>query len=158
MIIHAFSNICRRYSRNLDALGTIVGFLGIRAVLAYEFWDAGIQKFGGDNWFGDIRADFPFPFSVVPVGVSWFLATWTELLGSAGLMLGLGTRFWAIGLLVLDVVAWASVHSGNGYNVCDNGWKLPLLYLVMLVPLVLHGAGRLSIDHLIARKLSTSDR
>jgi len=86
---------------------------------------------------------------VVPVEISWFLATWTELLGAAALIAGLGTRFWAVGLLVLDVVAWTSVHAGNGYNVCDNGWKLPLMYAVMLVPLVLSGAGKASLDHWI---------
>jgi putative oxidoreductase len=62
-------------------------------------------------------------------------------------VIGLGTRFWAVGLLVLDVVAWASVHAGNGYNVCENGWKLPLIYAVMLLPLLLSGPGRASLDH-----------
>jgi len=91
---------------------------------------------------------------VVPVDVSWFLATWTELLGAAALVLGLGTRFWAIGLLVLDLVAWASVHAGNGYNVCDNGFKMPLIYLLMFVPLLLSGPGKLSLDAWIARRFS----
>ena len=82
----------------------------------------------------------------MPVGLSWFLATWVELLGAAALVVGLGTRFWAVSLLVLDLVAWAAVHAGNGYNVCDNGYKLPLLYAVMLLPLIVSGPGRLSID------------
>lgn len=47
------------------------------------------------------------------------------------------------------LVAWASVHAGNGYNVCDNGWKLPLIYLVMFLPLMLTGPGKLSLDHWI---------
>jgi putative oxidoreductase len=55
--------------------------------------------------------------------------------------------------LILDIVAWASVHGGNGYNVCDNGYKLPLMYLLMLIPLVLSGPGRLSIDHWIRSRL-----
>jgi putative oxidoreductase len=45
------------------------------------------------------------------------------------------------------VVAWPAVHAGNGYNVCDNGFKLPLLYLMMLIPLVLSGPGKLSVDY-----------
>jgi hypothetical protein len=47
-----------------------------------------------------------------------------------------------------------SVHAGNGYNVCDNGFKLPLVYLVMFVPLILKEAGSLSLDHLLWRKLA----
>ena len=130
----------------LDQAGAWVGLLGIRLLLAWEFGVAGLEKLRGENWFADIQGDFPFPFSVVPVDISWFLATWTELIGAAALAIGLGTRFWAVGLLILDVVAWASVHGGNGYNVCDNGYKLPLMYALMLLPLVLSGPGKASID------------
>jgi putative oxidoreductase len=133
----------------LDQAGAWVGLLGIRLLLAWEFGVAGLEKLSGENWFADIQGDFPFPFSVVPVDISWFLATWTEIIGATALVVGLGTRFWAIGLLILDIVAWASVHAGNGYNVCDNGWKLPLMYLVMLIPLVLSGPGKVSLDHWI---------
>lgn len=137
----------------LDEAGRWVGLLGIRLLLAYEFGVAGLEKLNGENWFADIQGDFPFPFSVVPVGVSWFLATWTELLGAAALVLGLGTRFWAVGLLILDIVAWVSVHAAHGYNVCDNGFKLPLMYALMLLPLVLSGPGKASVDAWIRRRV-----
>ncbi len=135
----------------LDRIGSFLPQLGLRLLLAYEFWESGIEKFHGENWFGEIRDSFPFPFNLLPVELSWQLSMWTELLGAVGLVLGLGTRFWALGLIVVDVVAWASVHAGNGYNVCSNGWKLPLFYLVMLLPLLFQGAGRASLDHLVAR-------
>jgi putative oxidoreductase len=131
----------------LDGIGGWLGMLGLRLLLAYEFWQSGIEKFRGANWFADIQSQFPFPFSLVPVEFSWQLSTWVELIAPVMLVLGLGTRFWAFSLLILDVVAWQAVHAGNGYNVCDNGFKLPLMYLVMLIPLVLSGPGKLSIDH-----------
>ncbi len=136
----------------VDGAGQWLGLLGLRLLLAYEFWEAGREKLAGENWFADIKGDFPFPFNVVPSDLSWFLATWTELLGPIALVLGLTTRFWAVGLIILTAVAWASVHAGNGYNVCDNGFKLPLIYLAMLVPLVFLGPGKLSIDHLLRNK------
>lgn len=138
----------------LDRVGDWIGMLGIRLLLAYEFGSAGLEKWRGNNWFAEIRGDFPFPFSVVPVDISWSLATWTELIGAAALAIGLGSRFWAVSLLILDIVAWASVHAEHGYNVCDNGYKLPLLYLLMLVTLVLSGPGKLSLDNLIQRVVS----
>lgn len=138
-----------RVLNGLDQAGSWIGLLGIRLLLAWEFGVAGLEKLRGENWFADIQGNFPFPFSVVPVDISWLLATWTELVGAAALVIGLGTRFGALSLLVLDVFAWASVHAGNGYNVCDNGWKLPLMYLLMLVPLVLSGPGKLSLDHAV---------
>lgn len=133
----------------LDKVGEWVGLLGLRLLLAYEFWESGLEKFRSENWFAEILEEFPFPFNLLPVDVSWFLATWTELLGAAALVLGLGTRFFSAGLIVLDVAAWASVHADYGYNVCDNGFKLPLMYLIMLIPLLLSGPGKLSVDHLI---------
>ena len=135
----------------LSWVGEWIALLGLRLVLAWEFWEAGIQKLNGDNWFEQIANDFPFPFNIVPVSVSWFLATWTEIIGSLALVIGLSTRFWAAGLIILDLVAWVSVHGDRGYNVCDNGYKLPLLYLIMLIPLVLCGPGKLSVDHLFAK-------
>ncbi|HQS81034.1 MAG TPA: DoxX family protein [Thiobacillus sp.] len=121
--------------------------LGLRLLLAWEFGEAGIEKFNGDNWFADIQDAFPFPFSLVPTEISWSLATWSELIGAVALVIGLGTRFFSLSLIILTIVAWASVHAGNGYNVCDNGYKLPLMYLVMFVPLLLSGPGKLSLDH-----------
>jgi putative oxidoreductase len=138
--------------RPLDTLGEWLGLLGIRLLLAYEFWVAGQEKLHGENWFADIQAQFPFPLDHVPTDISWTLATWTELIGPVLLVLGLGTRFASAALFGLTVVAWASVHAGLGYNVCDNGFKLPLMYLIMFVPLILSGPGKLSIDRLIRGK------
>jgi len=139
--------------RTTGRLGEFLPQLGLRFLLAYEFWESGVEKFHSENWFADIQERFPFPFDLVPVDISWFIATWSELLGAVALVIGLGTRVFGASLMVLTVVAWASVHTGNGYNVCDNGFKLPLIYLVMLMPLVFFGPGRLSLDRLIARRI-----
>jgi putative oxidoreductase len=130
--------------------------MGLRLLLAWEFWESGVEKFNGDNWFADIQGDFPFPFNLVPVDISWFLSTWSELIGAVALVIGLGTRFFSLSLIILTIVAWASVHAGNGYNVCDNGYKLPLMYLVMFVPLLLSGPGKLSLVHWLSRRLMKS--
>ncbi len=136
----------------MNRIGEFLPQLGLRLFLAWEFWESGVMKFHGQNWFTEIQSSFPFPFNVIPTDISWFLATWTELLGAVALVLGLGTRFAAIAMIILDVVAWASVHAGNGYNVCNNGWKLPLVYLIMFLPLLFSGPGKLSLDHWIARR------
>jgi putative oxidoreductase len=138
----------------LDDTGIWLGMLSLRLFVAFEFWQSGLEKFNGSNWFADIQTQFPFPFNLLPVDVSWFISTWVELLGALMLALGIGTRFWAFSLIVVDVVAWVAVHAGNGYNVCDNGYKLPLVYLMMLIPLVLSGPGRLSFDGWLRSRVS----
>ena len=118
----------------------------------------------------DIQDRFPFPFSVVPPEISWQMATWFELLGGIALVLGLATRFFSVSLLILTVVAITSVHWPEswsawselmkGYVFTDNGFgnfKLPVLFIGMLLPLILLGPGRLSLDHWLRRHLLASD-
>jgi putative oxidoreductase len=149
----------------LDAVGDTLALLPVRLLMAYEFGRAGMMKLNGNNWFGNVQDNFPFPFNVIPVDISWFMATWVELLGAAGLVFGLFTRFWALGLIVVTMVAIVGVHlpddwSGlaglwKGYAVTDKGFgnfRIPLLFIVMLIPLVLSGPGKLSIDHLLSRR------
>lgn len=106
--------------KQLDAVGSFLPQLALRLFLAYEFWVAGVEKYQGTNWFADIQSDFPFPFNIVPADISWQLATWFELIGAAALVLGLATRFFSVSLAVLTLVAWAAVHAGHGYNVCER--------------------------------------
>jgi len=138
--------------RFLNRIGEFLPQLGLRFLLAYEFWESGVEKYSGENWFADIAGQFPFPFNILPVDISWFLSTWSELIGAAALIVGLGTRFFSLSLIILTLVAWVSVHSGNGYNVCDNGWKLPLMYLVLFLPLLFSGPGKVSLDYWLSRR------
>lgn len=146
-------------------LGSFLPGLCLRLILAYEYLQSGWEKYQGSNWFGDIQAQFPFPFNVLPVDLSWALATWFELVGGVLLILGLGTRYVAASLLVLTFVAAYAVHFPpewhtlgelwQGYSVSDQGqgnFKLPLLFFVMFLALLGYGPGKLSADHLIARR------
>lgn len=148
----------------IDQLGLWAGPLGLRLILGWEFFESGWVKFRGENWFADIRHRFPFPFDLMPPELSWQMATWFELVGGIALALGLGTRFFGISLSVLTVVAIASVHWPEswstlgellrGYALTDSGqgnYKLPLIFLAMLLPLILAGPGKLSVDMLVRR-------
>lgn len=153
----------------LNAVGEWLAPLGVRVLLAWEFYESGLEKLHGENWFADLAGKFPPPFSWLSPDVNWALATWLELLGSVALLFGLGTRFVSVALSVLTVVAIAAVHwpaewstlgeLWQGYSITDHGfgnYKLPLIYLVMFVPLILQGAGRLSLDRLIWSRFSFS--
>lgn len=141
----------------------------LRLVMGWEFWESGLEKLRGDNWFADIQQKFPWPFDLIPANLSWGIATWFELVGALMLWLGLGTRFFAFSLMVLTFVATAAVHWPDmwtmwsdlleGYAISNGGhgnFKLPLLFVVMLLPLIFGGAGKLSLDHLAARIAGTS--
>ncbi|MDP3538721.1 MAG: DoxX family protein [Azonexus sp.] len=150
----------------IDALGLWLGLLSLRLLLGWDFFESGLEKFNGSNWFADIQERFPFPFSLVPPDLSWQMATWFELLGGVALVVGLGTRFFSMSLLILTLVAIASVHWPEmwssysdllmGYGFTDQGFgnfKLPVLFIGMLLPLILMGPGKLSLDYWLRRRV-----
>ncbi len=153
--------------RFLDGSGDWFALLLIRLLMGYEFGKAGLMKFNGNNWFANVQDNFPFPFNVLPVELGWFMATWTEILGGICLVIGLFTRFWASGLIVVTVVAIFAVHLPDewsslaelwkGYSVTNKGFgnfRIPLLFIAMLIPLVFRGPGKLSIDQFLKKTLS----
>jgi len=158
----------KSFTQHLNAIGEYLPPLLLRLILAIEFGSAGLEKFNGSNWFFELS--FPFPFNLVPPEFSWTLATYFEIVGAFALMLGLATRFFSISLLILTIVAIASVHWSSaihsigdllaGYRIIDEegdgmgNYKLPLIYIVMFLPLIFGGAGRLSVDKLIINKLA----
>ncbi len=151
----------------LNAGGQWIPPLFLRLILFWEFWESGIIKLEGSNWFAHIHDDFPFPFNAIPVEVSWFLATWSELIFAVFLLLGFTTRLSSVVLLILTAVATAAVHwpadwgslteLWRGYAISDKGFgnfKLPLLYILMLFPLIFSGAGKLSVDHYLTNQFT----
>lgn len=155
-----------RLTEILERIGDWLPGLFLRVLLGYEFFEAGLNKYRGENWFGSIQDKFPFPFNVVPPEISWLLATWTELLGGALLVLGLFTRFWTISLIILTIVATAAVHWPEsyssfgelmkGYAISNKGFgnfKLPVIYLVMFIPLLFSGPGKASLDYFLRRRV-----
>lgn len=151
----------------LRASGDYIWPLALRLILAWEFWEAGLTKLNGENWFGEVpwadwQKGFPFPFDIISTDLNWLLATWGELVFAIMLLLGLFTRFAAISLVIVTAVATAAVHwpsewsnlasLWNGYVITAQGegnFKLPLLFVIMLLPLVFRGGGKLSVDHLL---------
>ncbi len=104
----------------------------------------------------------------LPAAFNWELSLWAELLGALFLLLGLGTRLTALVLIVVTLVATAAILASGwsslaelarGYSITDHGFgnfKLPAIYLAALLPLLLAGAGKLSLDHWLGRRLGLS--
>ena len=80
---------------------------------------------------------------------------------------GLFSRFWAFSLIIVTIVAILRTHCPAEWNSLAELWegyritakdgsgnfRVPLLFLAMLFPFVFAGAGKLSLDHIVVKKL-----
>ena len=82
------------------------------------------------------------------------LAGSAEFFGGLALVIGLLVRPAAVALIVVALVAIVSVHWVNGFFMSNNGYEYALALLVACVALLLEGAGKLSLDEVLARACS----
>lgn len=166
-IIKTGTKLWSAVTARLNAAGTFLPQIFLRLIIFWEFWEAGKMKYAGGadgNWFASIQDSFPFPFDSISANISWQMAMWGEIIGAILILLGLFTRFAAFSLIVITVVATAAVHWPDSWNTLGELWqgyaitnkgfgnyKLPLLYVIMLLPLLFSGAGKFSLDHVITK-------
>lgn len=120
----------------------------IRLMLAYGFYNPAKMKWNDINaigeWFGTLGIPAPY--------FNAYLAAITEASGVVLLILGLGTRLISIPLMLTMVVAIVTVHWANGFEAGENGYEIPLYYLLMLFTLLILGPGKASADEFIRNK------
>ncbi|WP_373032776.1 DoxX family protein [Sulfurovum sp.] len=132
-------------TKNILGKGQSVSLLLARLTVAYGFYEPAMQKWSDISsvaeWFGTLGIPFPT--------LNAYLAASTELLGVVLLTLGLFTRLISLPLMVVMVVAITTVHLTHGFSAGDNGFEIPLYYLLFLALFASLGAGKFSLDHLL---------
>ncbi|WP_343642307.1 DoxX family protein [Chryseobacterium sp.] len=122
--------------------------LALRLVLAYGFFNPALMKIKDINsisdWFESINIPLPI--------LNAYLATGTEVFGVIFLTLGLFTRWVSIPLMITIMVAIVTVHIGNGFEAGENGFEIPLYYILMLLTLFTFGAGKYCLDQVLKLK------
>jgi len=148
-----------------------LSLLGLRLMLAYTFYEPAMMKLKDINsvamWFESMGIPLPT--------LNAYMATGTEIVGVVLLTLGLFTRLISLPLIIVMIVAIITVHGINGFEMIQagsevinpwingskveativtlqNGFELPLYYILMLLVLLSHGAGKFSLDTLLFRK------
>ena len=137
--------LVRPVIRGLDFLSPLLD-LAIRVWVANVFWKSGMTKIA--SWDSTV-ALFTYEYHVPLLSpeIAAFLGTGVELTMPVLLVLGLGARFSAAVLFVLNVVAVISYPDLNEIGLKDHYyWGL-----LLLIPL-LHGPGKLSVDHWLRKK------
>ena len=119
-----------------------------RVALAYGFYEPALTKWNNfdttTQWFSSLGIPFASFATLVTASV--------EIMSVLLLTLGLFTRIITIPLIFIIVVAIFVVHLSNGFSVVNNGFETPLYFLLFLLLLISHGAGKFSLDYLIFGK------
>jgi putative oxidoreductase len=84
---------------------------------------------------------YEYALPLVPSDLAAQLATWSEHLFPLLLVLGLGTRLSAAALLAMTAVIQIFVY--------PSAWPTHLSWAAMLIPLIAHGGGAMSLDRFI---------
>ncbi len=130
----------------------------MRIMLGIVFFAHGAQKvlgwFGGYGFSGTMGF-FTTQMHIPPVFA--FLAICAEFFGSLGLIFGFLTRIAAFGIAVNMIVAVLMVHIHVGFfvnwfgNQKGEGFEYHLLALALAIPIMIRGAGAVSVDRALSR-------
>ena len=116
-----------------------------RLAVAYGFYEPAMMKWNGmenvSSWFETMGIPFPT--------LSAYMAASVEAAGVVLLILGLFTRFISLPLIFVMIVAIVTVHLPHGFSAGDNGFEIPLYYMLFLLIFISNGAGKFSLDRLI---------
>jgi putative oxidoreductase len=129
-----------------------------RAALAAVVLGHGLQKlfgwFGGYGWNGTMQF---FTQGLHVPALFGALVILSDSLGALALLFGAFTRLCAAGVAATMVGAVLLVHAPNGFFMnwsgaqAGEGFEFHLLALALALPLIATGAGRWSIDGILAR-------
>ncbi len=134
----------------LQALGHLVD-LSIRLYVADVFFKSGLVKVR--SWDGTLYLfENEYRVPLLPPELAAWLGTFGELAFPPLLALGLASRFAALSLSVVNVVAvvsfWHVLKTNESALMSHFYWGLLLLVTLC------HGPGKLSLDHLVWTRLA----
>jgi len=149
----ATNPLVRLTDRSINLLGYLTPMLdlGIRLWVARVFWNSGLTKI--QSWDTTLMLfEYEYAVPVLPFELAAILATGVELVAPVLLLLGLGTRFGALALFVLNYVAAIAYPDINIAGLKDH-----YLWGALLAVTFFHGPGAFSVDHFLAKKLRANN-
>jgi len=152
----------------LSEYGQSVSLLFVRLILAYTFFEPAKMKWSD---IGAVSQWFEYMGIPLPT-LNAYMAAGTEAVGIVLLTLGLFTRAISIPLIIVLIVAIVTVHGVNGFAMIQagselvdpwingvqvmgtvvtlqNGYEMPLYFILFLFVLVTQGGGKFSLDRVL---------
>ena len=133
-----------RIAAMFDTVSWNVLVIPMRIAAFSVFWRSGQVKLA--DWGSTLdlfRDEYKVP--VLPPEIAAYMATSMELGCSTLILIGVATRFAALGLIGMIAVIQTFVY--------PSAWPDHIQWLAFLIPIVMRGAGKFSIDAGIGRAL-----
>ena len=134
-----------RVIRWLDGVPYSLLALPLRLAVATVFWNSGVTKLANWDTAVALFAD-EYHVPLLPPGVAAYVAAGIELTAPVLLVLGLFTRPAALVLLGMTTVIEVFVY--------PQAWPTHIQWAAMLLVLLCRGAGALSLDQWLWRKVA----
>lgn len=141
----------RVYGLITDWGGSLLS-LAIRLYVGWQFFKAGMIKIGDwESTLALFRDEYSVP--LLPPDVAAVAGTFGELVFPALLFVGLLSRPAALGLFVVNAMAVIGYPALFGFQ-CPAAINDHFYWGALILVVVAYGPGRLSLDHLIGRRLA----
>lgn len=129
--------------------------LALRIPVGITFMAHGAQKLFA--WFGGYGLEgtgqWMASIGLEPGYLMALMAGSAEFIGGIALLIGLLVRPAGLVLAITMLVAIFSVHFANGLFMSNNGYEFGLALLAASVSLMFSGAGKLSLDNILVKRL-----
>ena len=138
------TSLLEKILRRLDSVPYALLALPLRAAAATVFWRSAMAKLA--NWETTlVLFEDEYQVPLLPPELAANMALTIELATPILLVLGLFTRAAALVLLAMTTVIQVFVYPGS--------WPTHIQWAAMLLVLLCRGAGSISLDHFLARRL-----
>lgn len=131
--------------RGLNSASSLIDF-GLRIWVANVFFRSGLASL--QDWGSTLdlfKYEYKVPF--LSPSLAAVLGTGAELIFPFFLVIGLATRLNAAALFVFNIIAVISYPALNEVGLKDHTY-----WGILLLVIILHGPGKISIDHFISRQ------
>ncbi|MFT5506792.1 MAG: putative oxidoreductase [Gammaproteobacteria bacterium] len=135
-------------TNNMLASLQVFLLLFFRIYVGWVFFSSGMWKY--NNWEQNLAVfEYEYAVPLLHYETAAYLATFGELVFPLFLFAGLGTRFAAIAITGINIVAVVSYYATLSKGA---GIALHQLYGAMLLVTIVYGGGMLSVDHWLKLK------
>jgi len=145
----SFHSISYLYINIADKISTLepLALLAARCYVAWAFFSSGLTKLR--DWDSTLLLfEYEYEVPVLPYELAAYLGTAAEIVLPLLLIIGLASRFSALGLFFVNIVAVISLE-----EIAPAAFSEHILWGMLLALVVIFNGGRFAVDRIVKQKV-----